>query len=332
MDDSAVAFGVMVVGGVLLILLGGGSEGATNSGNVLTLPERPGELVAASAVSPARKVNFPRPRSPGDWQERIVSEVARRVGPAPVLLAGSRALGTAHAGSDFDVVVVLPLLRIPRAAARLAEAAGQLSVALGESVSVNPVPEFRMRRPGGSLFVRKLQAEAVVLKAPPGWSLRREPLTGVTKFAASSALLSAVRSLLETFDTSVMRGGPAPARAADALRKASLHVAQVRLLRSGCYASDLSTALDWLRTMPASGSHEVSGPDLSAMLTASLVAVDPVEGFVRLRQCLLGQLAEIVSAAPPVHPEEPGPQRPVCNAGQAARPEALARCPQPDAR
>ena len=73
-----------------------------------------------------------------------------------------------------------------------------------------------MRRPGGSLFVRKLQAEAIVLAAPPGWSLHREPLTGVTKFAASSALLSAARSLLETFDTSAMRGEYVPAQAGDA--------------------------------------------------------------------------------------------------------------------
>lgn len=299
MADLAVAFGVMVIGGALLVLLGGESEDTTSSRDIVTVAECTGELADAAAVSPAGDVNFPRPRQPGDWQEHIVSEVARRVGPAPVLLAGSRALGTAHAGSDFDVVVVLPLLRIPRAAGRLAEAAEQLSAALGASVSVNPVPEFRMRRPGGSLFVRKLQAEAVVLVAPLGWSLRREPLTGLTKFAASSALLSAVRSLLETFDTSVMSGSPAPARADDALRKASLHVAQVKLLRSGCYASDLDTALARLRTIHASGSHEVSAAELSAMLTASLVAVDPVEGFMRLRQCILGQLAEIDVA--PLH-------------------------------
>ena len=65
-----------------------------------------------------------------------------------------------------------------------------------------------MRRPGGSLFVRKLQAEAVVLAAPPGWSLRRRAFDRRDEVRRDSALLSAARSLLETFDTSVMRGGP----------------------------------------------------------------------------------------------------------------------------
>ena len=209
-----------------------------------------------------------------------------------MLLAGSRALGTAHAGSDFDVVVVLPLLRIPRAAGRLAEAAEQLSAALGASVSVNPVPEYRMRRPGGSLFVRKLQAEAVVLAAPPGWSLRREPLTGLTTFAATSALLSAVPACWRRSILCHDWGSRSRARR-NALRKAALHVAQVRLLRSGCYASDLSAALARLHSMPPGGIDNAPAADLAAMLTAGLGAVDPVEGFLILRQCILGQLAEI---------------------------------------
>ena len=236
------------------------------------LPQLPplAGLRPAATAGPASAANLVWPGQPVTWQAQIVSEVTRRVGSVPVLLAGSRALGTAHADSDYDVVAVLPLLRIPRAASRLAEASRQLSAALGRQVSVNPVPRFRMRRPGGSLFVRKLQAEAIVLAAPPGWSLHREPLTGVTKFAASSALLSAARSLLETFDTSAMRGGTVPAQADDALRKAALHVAQVRLLRSGQYASDLEAALSRLTTTPPSETGDTSGAELSAALTGVL--------------------------------------------------------------
>jgi predicted nucleotidyltransferase len=225
--------------------------------------------------------------------EQIVSEVTRRVGCVPVLLAGSRAIGTACADSDYDVAVVLPLTRIPRAAPRLARAASSLSVSLGVPVSVNPVPAFRIRRPGGSLFAGKLRAEAAVLSAPPGWSLRRQPLTGVTKFAACSALLSAVRSLLEAFDTSIMAGGPAPAAAGGALRKAALHIAQVRLLRSGRYASDLDRALTLLRsTVPTGGSDA----ELSSALSSALMVAGAVEGFVLLRQCLLGEFAQIDGA------------------------------------
>jgi hypothetical protein len=269
MGVLAAAFGVMLLGGVLLGLVGGYREaGRLGRDRVPARPRR-------------------------GWREQIVTEVARAVGPAPVLLAGSRALGTAGAGSDYDVSVVLPLLRIPRAASRLNQAAGRLSAALGAPVSVNAIPRFRMRRPGGSLFVGKLRAEGVVLAAPPGWSLRRQPLAGVTKLAASSALLSAARRLLETFDTSAMEGITVPTRAAEALRKAALHVAQVRLLRSGRYASGLDEALAQLRAMPPAGSGEVPGAELAAALAAGLAAVSTVDGFVCIRKCVLGQLADI---------------------------------------
>jgi hypothetical protein len=230
------------------------------------------------------------------WQEQIVAEVTRRVGAVPVLLAGSRAVGTARADSDYDVAVVMPLLRIPRAISRLAVAADRLTAELGATVSVNPVPGFRMRRPGGSLFVGKLRAEGDVLAAPRGWSLRPRPLTRVTVFAASSVLLSAVQNLLEAFDTSAMRRETVSPRARDALRKAALHVAQVRLLRSGRYASDLETALARLRSTPPSRTGDASGAELARALMSGLGASDPIDGFLHLRQCILGQLAEVTDA------------------------------------
>lgn len=264
----AVAFAVLVAGGACLML-----------------PAR------RRPAPPPRGLAVPGPREA--WQEQIVTGITGRVGSVPVLLGGSRALGTAHEGSDYDIAVVLPLARIPRAAPRLAEAAKRLRADLGVEVSVNPVPRFRIRWPGGSLFARKLKAEAVVLAAPPGWSLRREPLTSVTAFAASSALLSAVRSVLEAFDPASMRDGSSPARGRDALRKAALHVAQVRLLRSGDYASDFETALTRLQLIPPSRAGQLTGAELAAALRSALAAQDPIDGFVRLRECTLGQLAEI---------------------------------------
>jgi O-antigen/teichoic acid export membrane protein len=303
MGVLAVSFAVAAAGGMVLIVLGEGRPGRTR-GYSGPRHRRAGTAgasaharvkirghAAASAGAAVEARARGAARVPAEAAARIVSEVTRRAGSVPVLLAGSRAIGIAHADSDYDVVAVLPLARIPRAAPRLAEAAKVLSTSLGVPVSVNPVPAFRMRRPGGSLFAGKLRAEAVVLAAPPGWSLRRRPLTGVTTFAACSALLSAVRSLLEVFDTSVMAGGPAPAHARRALRKAALHIAQVRLLRSGCYASDLDRALSRLRHAPPGG-----GSELSAALSSGLMAASAVEGFVRLRQCLLGQLADLDAA------------------------------------
>ena len=279
---SAVTMIMSVLAVAFAVLCGGGMLVAARSGRK-----------TGTATAPAGKASSPPSASPGSWQEQIVAEVSRRVGSVPVLLAGSRALGTAHAGSDYDVSVVLPLRRIPRATPSLAEAARRLSADLGRDVSVNPVPRFRMRRPGGSLFVGKLQAEAVTLAAPPGWSLCRQPLTGVTTFAATSALLSAAQILIATFDPAVMTGGPVPPEARHVLPKAALHVAQVRLLRSGRYASDLKVALSELRSTPPGANDAAPAAGLADALTAGLMAADAVAGFSLLRQCILTQLGEI---------------------------------------
>ena len=299
----AVAFGVMFGGGVLLTAFGAGRAAGTRGrmGAHARSRHSPQPVVTTMAAGPAVK-HGAAPGPLRDWREQIVNEVVRRVGSVPVLLAGSRALGTAHPGSDYDVVVVLPFARIPRAVSRLSAAAGCLSAELGAHVSINPVPSFRMRRPGSSLFIRKLQTEGAVLQAPPGWTLRHRPLTTVTTFAASSALLSATLNLLETFDTSVMRGGPVPPQARRNLRKAALHVAQVRLLRSGSYVSDLETALARLngsprRTPSRSGASDIAGAELAAALTSALASADVIDGFVRVRHCIVRQMAEI-SAAP----------------------------------
>jgi len=293
MEALATAFGVLVAGDLLLVLL----DGRRVDGRQ---PRYGGPESSATARRPAsRPPSVASPRHA--WQEQIVTEVVRQIGSVPVLLAGSRAIGTAQQGSDYDVSVVLPLPRIPWAVPRLAAASGSLSSDLGAPVSVNAIPRFRFRRPGGSLYVHKLRAEAVVLAAPPGWSIGRQPPTGVTDFAASSVLLSAVRSLLEVFDTGAMRHGLDLARGRRALRKAALHVAQVKLLRSGRYASDLVEALGQLACATPGPSGDTSDPETSTQLAAALAEADPVRGFLLLRECILGQLAD-VSAAPFRHP------------------------------
>lgn len=276
MSDLAAAFAVLTGGGMLVAV-------------------RTGRKATITAGQAGQADSLPAAAS-GSWRDQIVAEITSRVGSVPVLLAGSRAVGTADADSDYDVTVVLPLRRIPRAMPALAEAARRLSVLLDRNVSVNPVPEFRMRRPGGSYYVGKLRAEAVVLAASPGWSLRREPLTGVTTFAAASALLSATQILLETFDTSVMTGAPVSPRARHALQKAALHVAQVRLLRSGRYASDLTVVLTELRAAPPGVNSDAPPADLADTLTAVLAAADPVQGFLSLRECILAQVGELGGA------------------------------------
>ena len=288
MQVLALAFAVMTAGNAMLILLDARRSGRGTASAVMT--DSPSSLPTGEEIASRDAAQVPGPRNA--CHEQIVNEVTRQVGAVPVLLAGSRALGTAHAESDYDVSVVLPLPRIPRAVPRLAATSRSLTADLGAPVSVNAVPAFRMRHPGGSLYVRKLRAEGIVLDAPGGWSLRREPVAGISEFGASSVLISATRSLLENFDTAVMREGLEPAKGHAALRKAALHVAQARLLRSGEYASRLSDALDRLRSIPADRPVGPSGAELAAEL-ASCLAADPVLGFLRLRDCVLEELAEV---------------------------------------
>ncbi|MGH9020677.1 MAG: hypothetical protein ACRDV0_06615 [Acidimicrobiales bacterium] len=284
MGVLAVSFGFLLVGAALL------------AGHA---PAHPGVLPAGAAPTSAwtGAASAGRGLSAG-WDEVIVTEVTRAVGPAPVLLSGSRALGTASPASDCDVSVVISLWRTVRTVARLGRVSERLSAELGVRVSVNPVPRFRLLRPSGSLFVDKLAAEAVVLAAPSGWSLPRRRPNGVTSFAASSALLSAVQELLRGFDTRAMSEG-APSGSTRSLRKAVLLIAQVRLLRTGAYESDLDAALTRLGASGsgASGDGAVSVA-LGARLARALAEPDPVDGFVGVRECALGELGD--ATAPPL--------------------------------
>ena len=121
----------------------------------------------------------------------------------------------------------------------------------------------------------------------------------MTTFAACSALLSGVRSLLEVFDTSVMAGGPAPVQARDALRKAALHIAQVRLLRSGRYASDLDKALTRLRYTPQGRGSDAPGGELSAALSSGLIAPAQWRASFGCASACSGSLPRSNRTAPP---------------------------------
>jgi Nucleotidyltransferase domain len=206
--------------------------------------------------------------------ERLVAEEIRRaVGPAPVILCGSRATGTAHAASDYDVVVVVPAHRIPRALGPLRQACTRLERRLGVDAAVNPLPPFRLRRPGPNLLVWKLRSEGRVLSAPAGFELAPAPPPPLSRPAASSYSLSGLRFL-----TSVLEGSAAERQRG--VRKALLHAAQLRLLEDGRYAATFEQALPML---PA---HQ------RAQLAA--LAADPgsLESWVAARDLLLASAHE----------------------------------------
>jgi hypothetical protein len=153
-------------------------------------------------------------------------------------------VGTAAAGSDYDVVVVVPTLRIPLVLRRLRRLAARLAVELGNPVSVNPIPESRVRRQR-SLYAWKVAREARILAAPDWFDLGPGTSIALTPAHEFSYLASAAMYLL------ARDGGDS------ATRKALLHLAQLRLLRRGMYASTLDDAIGRL-----------GDPELTALLSA----------------------------------------------------------------
>jgi hypothetical protein len=216
-----------------------------------------------------------------DW-DGIVEAIHAAVGRAPVFLAGSRATGSWDSASDYDLVVVLPLARIPRALGRLAGVRRQLEHTLGAPVSLNPLPAFQLRRGATNLYVWKLHKEGTVLFAPDGFPAERPAPFQLTASSAYSYLMTAAFVLLDS------AGAPAPANAwpgdvvTHGVRKALLHIVQLRLLRRGDYATTLEQALE--------RSHD---PGVAGLLSES---TNPRSWFT-IRGLLLSELAAVRPAA-----------------------------------
>ena len=183
---------------------------------------------------------------PAGWRGVVTRAVADAVGDVPVLLCGSRAVGTEVPGSDCDLTVVVPMWRAPAAARRLRAAGTRIEERLGVPVSVNPLPRSELTRARPGLFAAKLLAESVIVAAPPGFTLDRRLPEGVSAFAAGSYALCAALAVLEAIDPAYAGGAALEPRLPHAIRKAVLHVAQLRLLDRGDYASSLERALELL--------------------------------------------------------------------------------------
>ncbi|MEP7225201.1 MAG: nucleotidyltransferase domain-containing protein, partial [Actinomycetota bacterium] len=175
-----------------------------------------------------------------DVSARIVRTLKEYTKVNEVVLCGSRATGQARADSDYDVLVVVPLLQIPFRLSRLNAAASDLESALGVRVSINPLPSFRLRRPGRTLLVWKALAEGTILAGtlPPV-----PPIRGLEPVAARSYAMSGIRYLVEHLPPDLPVGEPLPERVRSDVGKALLHAAQLRLLDRGEYASTIESAI-----------------------------------------------------------------------------------------
>jgi predicted nucleotidyltransferase len=180
-------------------------------------------------------------------ERTIVSAIQAAIGPDyPILLLGSRARNEAAPESDYDVYVVLPAVKSATAVRRVGKVSRRLGQELGVGVSINPLPRFRIKRPGSTLLVWKLGREGKVLAAPNGFRLDEASPPAPSSGALSSYAISGLRFLVEDLDPRQLAGSPLDHRLQRQMRKAALHAAQIALLKRGLYATRLPDALDLL--------------------------------------------------------------------------------------
>ncbi len=175
-------------------------------------------------------------------ERSIVHAMSSIVGPCPVILAGSRATGDATSESDYDVYVVLPVRRALRHLRDLRRAGAALSSAFGVPVTLNPLPAFRLERPGHTLIVWKLRREGKVL-APSSYQLRAPRKPMYDDGAISSYALSGLRYLVEDLEPRSLAEPRLLPAARARVRKALRHAAQIELLTEGRYEPLLSDAI-----------------------------------------------------------------------------------------
>jgi predicted nucleotidyltransferase len=195
-------------------------------------------------------------------ETKVVAAVRAAIGDVPVLLCGSRATGAATATSDYDLLVVLPRRRIPFTLGRLAALGRTLSAELAAPVTVNPLPAHLARRRRPNLFLWKLQQEARLLSSGPAAAPQRAVAPPTGDGPRFSYLATALAYLIGSLDDGRL-ATPLPDTVEHATRKALLHLVQLRLLRTGRYASTLDAALaelgDARLTALAAGTAQPSG-------------------------------------------------------------------------
>jgi hypothetical protein len=194
------------------------------------------------------------------------------------------------------VLVVLPLRSIPTALRRLREASEELQGALGAPVSINPLPPFRLRRPGRTLVVWKALREGVVLS---GELQRARIVPPLEPVAARSYARSGIRYLVEHVDPDDLDDGVLPDAVARDVRKALLHAMQLRLLSRGDYASSIPDAIARLEAPVAAEMESlVARADRLETWRRALALLAPwVRGGVPWRRELLADLQYLALSA-----------------------------------
>lgn len=164
------------------------------------------------------------------------------VGDLPVIVLGSRALGTARAGSDLDAYVVLPTWRVPLALGQLESVREGVQRDLGIPISLNPIPAARLGRSRGAMIPFKLRQEGLLVSGPPGWRLDRPGPPPVDTAARRSYAMSGLMFLLDGAEPVTRGAGHLEPPSAHLVSKALLHASQLALAAQGRWASTLPEA------------------------------------------------------------------------------------------
>jgi predicted nucleotidyltransferase len=218
---------------------------------------------------------------------RLAGAVKRSLGDLPVIVLGSRALGTARPEADLDAYVVLPAWRVPLALRQLESVSADLRRDLGIPISLNPIPAARLGRNRGAMLPFKLRREGLLVSSPPGWTLDRSGMPPVDTAARRSYAMSGVIFLLQAAEP-VARGAPhLEPPASHLVSKALLHAAQLVLSAQGQWASTLPEAAaklggDWNDLAAGTGSCGVWFRARDVLLPAAIAHTEGrVEAMAR---------------------------------------------------
>ena len=193
MGVLAVSFGFLLVGAAVLAGVG---------------PARTGAAAGAATIPADPPAGAGRGLAAG-WRERVVAEVTRAVGPAPVLSPGA-ARWARRRSERLDLSVVVALWRIPGALARTGAGRAEAARRARRRGQRQPRPALPPRAPGGEPLRRQAARRGGRPPRPRRVGPGSPRAARVRAFAASSALLSATGELLRGFDPRAMREGAAP--------------------------------------------------------------------------------------------------------------------------
>jgi predicted nucleotidyltransferase len=229
--------------------------------------------------------------------EEICSRIIGKVPTKSIILAGSRATGQAIENSDYDIAVVMRTALIPFYLKRLKGIEAELSQKFGVTMTINPLPLFRIYHAKGNLFFFKLKMEAITIY---GKDYLKELAPGsVSDISIDwhfSYLFTAMSELVQNFDPALLLAEPdeeQSSRLTHDAAKAIIYCTQLYLLAKGCYETEaeaLSSRLQELREEDRSPAADDIELALAIRAGDSSQIPNPLPFWFRARQHLLSAL------------------------------------------